>query len=430
VSIELTPLGNSCNLACSYCYQTPMKDADPALPSFDVEAMKRGLLDAKPGASGFTLFGGEALLVPLDVLEEMWRWGFERYGQNGVQTNGTLITAAHLELFQRYKVHVGVSLDGPCALNDARWAGSLEKTRLMTERSEGALRRLCAAGIKPSLIVTLNQYNASRLRLPLLIEWLESLALLGIEHVNFHSLEVDHALVGEHLALSHDELIHAYLTLAALRLPMKFEPFEHMKQLLLGNDQHASCVWHACDPYTTAAVQGVDGHGEATNCGRTNKEGVSWRKPTDVGFYRQLALYDAPQADGGCQGCRFFLMCKGQCPGEAIDGDWRNKTEKCGVWMALFAAFEQQLVQAGQHPLSLASNRLAVEQQMLEAWATGYNSSVAAAIRASDSSRADHLPVAALHGDVPHGDEHGDHYDYSGEDYSGEAIDKAGANVT
>lgn len=379
-----------------------MKDADPVLPSFDIEAMKQGVLNAKPGDGGFTVFGGEALVTPIEVLEEIWRWGFERWGRNGVQTNGTLITDAHMALFRQYKVHVGISLDGPGPLNDGRWAGSLEKTRTMTARSEESVYKLCADGRPPSLIVTLNQHNASARYLPKLIEWLDYLRKLGVTSVNFHSLEVDHALVGEHLALSHEELTHAYLALDAVK-GMQFEPFAHMKQMLLGNDQHASCVWHACDPYTTAAVQGVDGHGEATNCGRTNKEGVSWRKPAEAGFYRQLALYQTPQQDGGCQDCRFFLMCKGQCPGEAIDGDWRNKTEKCSVWATLFEVFERQLVAAGQHPLSLSPQRLAVEQQMLSAWAAGQNPSVSATMTGTPG----------MHGDVPHGDEHGDHYDYA-----------------
>ena len=41
-------------------------------------------------------------------------------------------------------------------MNDVRWAGTLEKTRQATERSEAALERLCREGIPPSLIVVIN----------------------------------------------------------------------------------------------------------------------------------------------------------------------------------------------------------------------------------------------------------------------------------
>ena len=61
----------------------------------------------------FTVFGGEPLLAPIEHLEEVWKFGFERYGKNGIQTNGTLITDQHIDLFKRYNVQIGISVDGP-----------------------------------------------------------------------------------------------------------------------------------------------------------------------------------------------------------------------------------------------------------------------------------------------------------------------------
>jgi uncharacterized protein len=48
----------------------------------------------------FTLFGGEALLIPLADLESLWSWGLAEFGENAVQTNGSLITADHIRLFK------------------------------------------------------------------------------------------------------------------------------------------------------------------------------------------------------------------------------------------------------------------------------------------------------------------------------------------
>jgi uncharacterized protein len=424
VSVEVTPRGNSCNIQCSYCYQTPMRDADPTLPAFDLDAMKRGIEAARPstveeveardgrGQAGFSIFGGEALLTPIATLEALWKWGLARYGQNGLQTNGTLITDEHIALFRRYKVSVGISVDGPGALNDARWAGSLERTREMTARSLRAIAELCAAGLTPSLIVTLSRANAAPDRLPELVEWFASLRQAGITSINLHLLEVDHALVGEQLALPDADLIAALRTLVAAQdvLGLRFEPFAQMVALLLGDDRDANCTWHACDPYTTAAVQGVDGQGQQTNCGRTNKEGVSFRKASTPGYVRQLVLYQTPQADGGCEGCRFFLMCKGQCPGEGLGGDWRNRTDKCAVWTALFEDFERQLVAAGRVPLSLSPARLTIEQRAMEAWSAGRNPSLTEVMGGPAVAR----PSGSTpHGDVPHGDWHGDHTDHA-----------------
>ena len=64
-------------------------------------------------------------------------------------------------------------------------------------------------------------------------------------------------------------------------------------------------------------------HRRSSNCGRTNKDGVDYLKSDHQGYERYIALYNTPHEHGGCKGCRFFLMCKGQCPGTAIDGDWQ-----------------------------------------------------------------------------------------------------------
>ena len=88
-----------------------------------------------------------------------------------------------------------------------------------------------------------------------------------------------------------------------------------------------------------------------------------------------MALYHAPQSVGGCNGCRFFLMCKGQCPGGAIGGDWRNRSSKCDLWMALFERCEAALTSEGLTPLSISSRRPALEQFALRQWAVGQSAS-------------------------------------------------------
>jgi uncharacterized protein len=149
----------------------------------------------------------------------------------------------------------------------------------------------------------------------------------------------------------------------------------------ISQPQCTSCIWNACDPYTTRAVRGVGGNGQRSNCGRTNKDGIDFVKASVPGFERYLALYATPQEVGGCKGCRFFLMCKGQCPGTAIDGDWRNRTEYCEVWMTLYAFLEKELKADGKEPLSLSPRKKEVEQAFLDAWLHGQNTSMAQVLR-------------------------------------------------
>ena len=385
MSVELRPLGVHCNIQCQYCYQNPQRDAGNLNSSYDIETMKAAI-EAEGGP--FCLFGGEPLLLPLDDLEALWSWGLERFGSNGVQTNGALIQDRHIELFRRYRVQVGLSIDGPGELNDIRWNGTLERTRESTAKTERAIERLCRAGVRPGLIVTLHRGNARADRLPRLLDWTRYLFGIGVDSVRLHLLESESPAIRERYALSIEENLAALRAFARLDRELggrRFDLFHQMRSLLLARDGEESCIWHACDPLTTQAVRGVEGHGQRSNCGRTNKDGIDFVKADSVGYERTLALYHTPQAVGGCHDCRFFLMCKGQCPGTAIDGDWRNRSEHCEIWFGLFEDLERELVAEGITPLSLRDDeRRQLEAGYAAALARGENPTLATLSRQLD----------------------------------------------
>jgi uncharacterized protein len=383
MGVELKPLGVACNIRCHYCYEQPMRDAGHKPAAYDIEAMKAAVLrEGRP----FSLFGGEALLLPKADLEALWSWGLARFGRNGVQTNGTLIDERMIELFKTYKVDVGISVDGPGELNDARSGGGLAKTRAATARTQSAIEALCREGIPPGLIVTLHRGNAVADRLPELCAWFRRLDRVGVRHVRLHVLEIDSPAVREHHALSAEACIAALLRLLALErtelTSLRFDIFADMRAMLLGRDEKSTCVWNACDPLTTQAVRGIEGDGQATNCSRTNKEGVDFAKADADGFERYLALYQTAWADGGCADCRFFLMCKGQCPGTAIDGDWRNRSESCEVWKGVYEHLERELLAAGERPVSCRPDRRAIEAMFLRRWEAGRNSGISGTLAA------------------------------------------------
>jgi uncharacterized protein len=377
MSVELRPLGVKCNIQCQYCYQNPQRDAGNVPHAFDLEAMKAAI---EQEGGPFTLFGGEPLLVPEDVLENLWSWGFEKFRGNGIQTNGTLINQRHIRLFKKYKVHVGLSVDGPDDLNDVRWVKDVDQTREATARTHAAIERLCREQVPISLIVTLHRGNATADKLPLMLDWFRYLDGIGLASARLHVLEVEDETVREKYALTTRENLEAFLSFHALEAELrtlKLDLFNDMRRLLRGDDNSTTCVWNACDPYTTRAVRGVEGHGQRSNCGRTNKDGIDFVKADVEGFERYLALYHTPQEVGGCKGCRFFLMCKGQCPGTAIDGDWRNRTEHCDLWKGLYRHLEEEMLDRGETPVSARPDRGEIEQAFLDTWMTGRNTSIA-----------------------------------------------------
>jgi uncharacterized protein len=381
MGVELRPLGVNCNIQCQYCYQNPQRDAGNVRHDFDNDKMMAAV-DTEGG--NFALFGGEPLLLPLADLERIWAWGFARFGSNGAQTNGTLITDTHIDFFRRYNVDVGISLDGPAELNDARWAGTLDHTREQTAKVQSVIERMCREGMPPRLIVTLHRGNATRDKLPIMQAWFRSLEKLGVQTVRLHLLEVEHADVRDAYGLSAEEnraAVEAFADLERELTTLQFDLFEDMRQMLLGQDDATTCVWNACDPYTTRAVRGVEGNGQRSNCGRTNKEGIEFTKAGAEGFERYLALSQTPQEAGGCQGCRFFLMCKGQCPGTGLDNDWRNRSEHCEAWKGAYERVEGELIAEGKQPLSLSPLREPLEAHFLSAWKAGRGTTMVEGLR-------------------------------------------------
>jgi uncharacterized protein len=289
----------------------------------------------------FTIFGGEALLTPLPILEKLFKYGYEKYGSNGVQTNGNLITDKHIELFEKYKVHVGFSIDGPAELNDLRWAGSQEKTRMMTARSHTNLTNILRAGrIEASLITTLHRHNAVDDRLTKLKNWFIMLSKLNLKWARLHLLEVDHALV-ERVALTEDESFKAITEIAELDQNITIDMFSDIPRMMKGESFSPTCIWNGCDPFKTEAVHGINPDGTLSNCGRTNKDGINWLKSDTSWNERHHALVNTPQQYGGCKDCRYFPICRGECPGESTD--WRIKTRHCGLLMRLFAYYEEKV---------------------------------------------------------------------------------------
>jgi radical SAM/SPASM domain FxsB family protein len=150
----IVKVANRCNIDCDYCYVFNLKDQSsrhlPARISLEVAqvAASRIAEHAEKHAIGnihVVLHGGEPLLVGprhfesllstfLDRIKDITEVHFE------LQTNGTLITSAWLDIFEEYNVTVGVSLDGPQVANDIhRLSRSGKSSAAAAERGIGLL---------------------------------------------------------------------------------------------------------------------------------------------------------------------------------------------------------------------------------------------------------------------------------------------------
>lgn len=382
MTVELLPVGVTCNLRCSYCYETQER-CDSPTARYNREIM----LDAVENTTRSpTLFGGEPLLLNLTDLEELLAAIFKKWGKTQIQTNGSLITERHIALFKKYKTSVGISLDGPDELNDSRWIANEEATRKRTAVTHWAIKRLCEEKIPPGLIVTLHAGNASKERFPKFLKWLHELDKMGIGNINLHIMELDGD--ADKLYLPQEELADRLIDLWNEQQTFKtlrFRKFDEILALLRGKNEPSMCHWKTCDPQNTESVTSVDHDGAPTLCRRSFKDGIRWLPAEGTGrpaknmqghpgthyHPRQLALYVTPQEVGGCQGCPFWLMCYGHCPGEAEQNDWRMRTHYCHTMKRLFEEGAKRLRAVNEKPLCDWNIRPALERMKYQELVAG-----------------------------------------------------------
>jgi len=121
---------NRCNLRCKICWQRGATDLDRTNETPDDRLLE--LVDecAEMGVREWCIIGGGEPMLRAELILNLCR-KIREYGVNGaLQTNGTLLTPAHIEqLIDMGWGRINVSLDGPTrAINDdIRSEGSFEK---------------------------------------------------------------------------------------------------------------------------------------------------------------------------------------------------------------------------------------------------------------------------------------------------------------
>lgn len=122
VVLQPTPF---CNIDCRYCY-LPSRNDRSVLALDTIETLMRQLFASGWAAPCLTLIwhAGEPLVLPVDYYEEAFA-AIERLRlpqvqvRHAIQTNGMLITPQWCELFRKWQVGLGVSIDGPRDIHDA-----------------------------------------------------------------------------------------------------------------------------------------------------------------------------------------------------------------------------------------------------------------------------------------------------------------------
>lgn len=151
-TVIIKPVGNRCNLQCSYCFNPADAgvgaEGSSALTAMDEEVLRTAIaraLNAGPEHIHFVWHGGEPLLAGIPFFESAVCFQKEMNGEgktirNSVQTNGTLIDDRWLSFFKRNDFSVSVSLDGPEAVHNRYRRYSPDEGSF--ERVQGTIQRL------------------------------------------------------------------------------------------------------------------------------------------------------------------------------------------------------------------------------------------------------------------------------------------------
>jgi uncharacterized protein len=122
VVVQPTPF---CNINCSYCY-LPQRSVTTVMEQSTVSHLFQQIFASGWTREGLTVIwhAGEPLVVPISFYEIAFQ-AIEAVRpaslqvRHSIQTNGMLITKEWCELFKKWNVGIGVSIDGPRQLHDA-----------------------------------------------------------------------------------------------------------------------------------------------------------------------------------------------------------------------------------------------------------------------------------------------------------------------
>lgn len=312
-----------CNLKCRYCYLAAQGVGDDM--SDVVLDQSLNLIRDNDTPCHIQITGGEPTLVPEKIarVAELSRlMGVKP--QLAIQTNATLLTRELGRLFKKYKFQVGVSLDGPPAIQDSQRGLASETIR--------GLKLLESMDIPFRVTTVVTSAN---------VLYLDKLALLLAGFSKSRGIGLDilvnkgRAFAGDSQSPSSEELHHGLsrltMTLTMINkhrpIPLRLRELD----LLAGNNRNR--------PFCRAATGrslAVRCDGSLYPCGQTMGDSFFYMgtvaKPN---FIKQLPLKGIQLKSRECSSCSLAQRCPGDCPSRIHYNNEKEKPLSCTMYTTL-----------------------------------------------------------------------------------------------
>lgn len=338
----------NCN-QCPDCYEAKIKhnewDIDKVIKSlrkydkkrFEWKEKNHNVQNLEP----HNIHGGEPLLLPFDDLRRLLRYNYKYFGRNGIQTNLLHMRSAHLDLFTGYNVSVGISLDGHLpGMNRGRFPSHNVSNKRIEKELTSIIKNMQymkRAKINMNAITVLRDCNSNLQNIKSFVHVIED---FGINFIRLTPGTIYDPKRKDH-EITNDKLFEVYKTLfdnMHLFKNLQIAPITDIIDAMMGNIGNLVCGFKDCDPWSSTAEMTMMGNGEIGTClhAAGALDGLQMIRGDNQSFTRSEVLKQIPQESGGCKDCKYFHMCRGNCPGQAIGNDWRNKSRFCQGYQMTF----------------------------------------------------------------------------------------------
>lgn len=325
-SLLVKPVGGACNLACKYCFYSGHA---AGVMSEEVCAHMLDTYAALPFAEkAVALQGGEPLLAPGYVFDRMDATPVER----SLQTNGTLLTPDRADRLRRGNWLVGLSLDGPPALNVRRYArgGAALAGETFAQTVRG-IRLLEDFQVDYNLLTVVSRGNVGHAR-EIYRYFRENFATRHYQFIECTGPceEIDGEAWGAFLCELFDEWAKADAYAVSVRL------FDSVVSRLVRGFPTQCSFAASCDQYLVVEHDGsvypCDFHvSEDLKLGNVMTH--SWEQLLASPAYARFAARKCADLDPACRNCRYFGYCQGDCPRNRRAG----RSALCAGWKRFFA---------------------------------------------------------------------------------------------
>lgn len=350
----------ACNFRCRYCYLS--NDTKSSHEVFDINFAKKIILQIKEYLQNtrrrkLTVIwhGGEPLLWGIENYREIFAFMENELAgidfKNSLQTNLSLISEEYVDLFLRYHVHIGFSLDGTNEIHDSQrvdisgkgtFDGIMEKVSLCKEK-----------GLSVGCIVVGSKKHIGRIA--------ELYRFMCDNKLSFKFNPLFNAGEAETNSDSYGITPDEYARMAIELFDLWYQDRTHRIRESnfveiasnLATGKVAGCMFgRNCQDNFLA----ISPTGDVMPCGRfcdIELQKYAYGNLHEESLSDILPRIKASEAykraeyieQSSCKQCEYFDICHGGClhDGFLKSGDFKSKTFLCSAYKKIFAYIDERL---------------------------------------------------------------------------------------